>query len=228
MIALISDIHGNYEALKSVLSEIDKMGIKEIYCLGDVVGYYSQVNECCDELRKRDVKCVMGNHDWYMASDTFCPRSKSANDCLEYQRKVITKENREWIKSFPLIRNEKGLSMVHGSWGNPIDDYLEPKAEYFEKLKGKFFVSGHCHVQRVEDYGDKVYCNPGSVGQPRDNNPRAAFAVFDGKTFVTHRVGYDIIKVGELMDKAGFNGYYYGCLMTGAKNLCWYKEGDNG
>ena len=80
MIALISDIHGNFEALKEVLKKIDELGIKEIYCLGDVVGYYSQVNECCDELRRRNVKCVMGNHDWYMAYDTFCPRSRSAND----------------------------------------------------------------------------------------------------------------------------------------------------
>lgn len=67
MIALISDVHGNYEALKQVLSKIDEMGIQEIFCLGDVVGYYSQVNECCDALRKRQVRCVMGNHDWYMA-----------------------------------------------------------------------------------------------------------------------------------------------------------------
>lgn len=220
MIAIISDVHGNFEALKSVLAKIDELGISEIYCLGDVVGYYSQVNECCEELRKRNVKCVMGNHDWYMATDSFCPRSHSANDCLEYQRKVITKENKEWIKSFPFIRNEYGISMVHGSWANPIDDYLEPTKEYFEKLNGKYFASGHCHVQRVENYGDKIYCNPGSVGQPRDNNPLAAFAIFDGNNFKTYRVEYDIKKVGELMDKAGFNKYYYGCLKTGAKNLC--------
>ena len=219
MIAIVSDVHGNFEALKSVLSKIDELDINEIYCLGDVVGYYSQVNECCDELRKRNVKCVMGNHDWYMAVDSFCPRSHSANDCLEYQRKVITKENKEWIKSFPFIRNEQGISMVHGSWSNPIDDYLEPTKEYFEKLNGKYFASGHCHVQRIENYGDKIYCNPGSVGQPRDNNPLAAFVTFDGNNFQTYRVEYDIKKVGELMDKAGFNPYYYGCLNDGAKNL---------
>ncbi len=220
-IAIISDIHGNYEALKNVLAYIDNLKISEIFCLGDVVGYYSQVNECCDELRNRNVKCVMGNHDWYMASDSFCPRSKSVNDCLEYQRKIITKENKGWIQSFPLIRTQYGLSMVHGSWNNPIDDYLQPTKEYFEKLKGNYFASGHCHIQRLERYDDKVYCNPGSVGQPRDNNNKAAFAIFDGNDFELVRVEYDIKKVGELMDKAGFNGYYYGCLKTGAKNLCW-------
>jgi len=224
MIALISDIHGNFEALREVLKKIDELGIKDIFCLGDVVGYYSQVNECCDELRRRNVMCVMGNHDWYMAYDTFCPRSRSANDCLEYQRKVITKENKDWIKSFPIIRNEHGVSMVHGSWANPIDDYLEPKEEYFKKLNGKFFASGHCHIQRIENYGNKIYCNPGSVGQPRDNNRKAAFATFDGNNFELYRVEYNMDKVGELMDRAGFNGYYYGCLYTGAKNLCWKAE----
>ena len=71
--AFISDIHGNYEALKSVLTEIDRLGVDHIYCAGDVVGYYSQINECCNELRERDIPCVMGNHDWYMAGGGFCP-----------------------------------------------------------------------------------------------------------------------------------------------------------
>jgi predicted phosphodiesterase len=72
MIALISDIHGNYSALHEVLLKIDSMGIDEIYCLGDTVGYYSEINECCDELRRRNVKYVMGNHDWYIAANSFC------------------------------------------------------------------------------------------------------------------------------------------------------------
>lgn len=187
--------------------------------MGDVSGYYSQINECCDELRARNIKCVMGNHDWYIATDSFCHRSQSVNDCIKSQRQVITKENKAWIASFPFIRNEYGISMLHGSWANPIDDYLEPTEEYFKRLKGKFFASGHCHVQRIENYKDKTYCNPGSVGQPRDNNPKAAFAVFDGKEFKPYRVEYDINKVGELMNKAGFSEYYWHCLKTGAKNL---------
>ena len=103
-IGFISDIHGNYEALKSVLSALDKLNVSEVYCLGDVVGYYSQVNECCDELRKRQIPCIMGNHDWYLAGGGFCPRSKSVNDCLVYQRKVISEENLNWLESFPVHR----------------------------------------------------------------------------------------------------------------------------
>lgn len=218
-IGIISDIHGNYEALKMVLAELDKMNIAEIYCLGDVVGYYSQVNECCDELRSRNIPCLMGNHDWYMASGGFCPRSKSVNDCLVYQRNVIKQENINWLRTFPVQRFVGNIHMLHGGWTDPIDEYiLEPTDEYFSKIEGENFVSGHTHIQSLHKFKNKVYCNPGSVGMPRDNDPRAAFAIYD-EGFVLHRVEYNMQKVFELMDKAGFNDYYYGCLKTGSKNL---------
>jgi putative phosphoesterase len=218
-IGFISDIHGNYEALIAVLTELDKLHVPEIYCLGDVVGYYSQVNQCCDELKLRKIPCVMGNHDWYLASGGFCARSKSVNDCLVYQRKVITTQNLDWIRSFPLQKRINAIHMVHGGWSNPIDEYiLEPKEEYFSKINGEIFISGHTHMQTIIKFGGKTYCNPGSVGQPRDNDPRAAFCVYDGE-ITAYRVEYDKQKVFELMDKAGFNNYYYGCLKTGAKNL---------
>ena len=71
-IAVISDIHGNYPALKAVLDEIDSDGIKDVICLGDIVGYYCQVNECIDVLRERKIYCLLGNHDYYMISNTCC------------------------------------------------------------------------------------------------------------------------------------------------------------
>ncbi len=218
-IGFISDIHGNYEALKCVLGELEREKVKEIYCLGDVVGYYSQVNECCDELRKREIPCVMGNHDWYMAGGGFCPRSKSVNDCLAYQRTVITNENMNWLRDFPVHRKLASMHILHGGWADPIDEYLQPSEEYFSKIAGQIFISGHTHMQVLQKYPCKTYCNPGSVGQPRDNDPRSAFAIFDGE-FTLHRVEYDMQRVFDLMDKAGFNDYYYGCLKTGARNLC--------
>lgn len=218
-IGIISDIHGNYEALKVVLSELDKLGVNNIYCLGDVVGYYSQVNECCDELRNRNIPCLMGNHDWYMGSGGFCPRSKSVNDCLVYQRKVITNENIEWLRTFQIQKIIDNIHMVHGGWADPIDEYLlEPDEEYFSKIKGKDFASGHTHIQMLKIFNDKTYCNPGSVGMPRDNDPRAAFATYDG-TFTLHRIEYNMQPVFDLMEKAGFSDYYYGGLKTGARNL---------
>jgi diadenosine tetraphosphatase ApaH/serine/threonine PP2A family protein phosphatase len=74
-------------------------------------------------------------------------------------------------------------------------------------------------MQSLHHFGGKTYCNPGSVGQPRDGDPRAAFATFDGNSFELHRVAYDMRKVFELMEAAGFNDYYYGGLKTGANRL---------
>jgi putative phosphoesterase len=216
---VISDIHGNYEALKCVLHELDKENITDIYCLGDVVGYYSQVNEVCNELRARNIPSLMGNHDWYMAGGGFCPRSKSVNDCLEYQRKVIAPDHLEWIKGFKVFREIGDIKMVHGGWADPIDEYLEPTEEYFQRVEGKVFFSGHTHFQSLNQFAEKVHCNPGSVGQPRDGDPRAAFAIYEDGNIALHRVPYDMEKVFFLMDKAGFNDYYYGGLKTGARNL---------
>jgi len=220
-IGIISDIHGNYEALSSVLAALDAMNINEIYCLGDVVGYYSQVNECCNELRRRNIPTLMGNHDWYIAGGGFCPRSKSVNDCLVYQRKVISQENVKWLRTFPVQRIIGNIHMVHGGWADPIDEYLQPDEAYFDRLtEGDIFISGHTHMQTLQKYNNgKTYCNPGSVGMPRDNDPRAAFAVFDGE-ITLHRIEYNMQVVFDLMDKAGFSDYYYGCLKTGARNLC--------
>jgi len=219
MIALISDIHGNFVALNEVLKEIGHLGIKDVYCLGDIVGYYPQVNECCDELRKRKIKCILGNHDWYMISNTLCPRSKSANDCLRYQRKIISSENLEWVSSFPVIRKINNLIIVHGGWNNPIDEYFLPTSEYFESISGNFFASGHTHKQMIKQLGEKVYCNPGSVGQPRDGNNKAAFATFDDEKFELYRVEYKIDEACKLMKQAGFSEYYYNRLKTGAASF---------
>lgn len=217
--AFISDIHGNYEALKSVLAEIDRLGVERIYCGGDVVGYYSQINECCAELRQRQIPCVMGNHDWYMAGGGFCARSRSVNDCLAYQRTIIEPSHLKWLRTFSVQLAIGEIRMVHGGWADPIDEYLKPSEEYFERLEGRVYVSGHTHIQTVQRFGEKLYCNPGSVGQPRDGDPRAAFAVYEEGEFTLHRVEYDMQKVFDLMAEAGFSDYYYGCLKTGARNL---------
>lgn len=222
MIAIISDIHGNYEALRQVFKKLDAAGISDVYCLGDIVGYYCQINECCDELRKRKVKCILGNHDWYMISGVKCNRSQSVNDCIMYQRKMISKDNLYWLSLLPILRNESGISMVHGGWNNPIDEYLNINSldeKYFSEIEGNIFVSGHSHVQHIMTFNGKMHCNPGSVGQPRDGDNRAAFALFDGKEFKLQRVEYDIEHVCECMSKAGFNSYYFACLRDASSRL---------
>jgi predicted phosphodiesterase len=220
MIAIISDIHGNYEALKAVLQHIDKTNINEIYCLGDIVGYYPQVNECCDELIRRNIKCILGNHDWYMISDTKCIRSKSANDCIEIQKKIITDNNLSWLRSLPIYIKTECLSLVHAGWSNPIDEYLfEIKSGYFDDIDGNYFCSGHTHIPQILKFGEKIYCNPGSVGQPRDFDPRASFAIFDGKKFEIIRVNYNIDAICQVSKDYGYDEYYYNRLTKGLRNF---------
>lgn len=219
MIAIISDIHGNYPALAEVLKIIRSMHVDEVYCLGDIVGYYPQVNECCALLQKQNVKCILGNHDWYLASGTSCTRSRSANECLKYQHSIISSENRKWLSLLPVLMFRDNLSMVHGGWTNPLDEYVLPTDEQLRAIPTAFGCSGHTHKQSIHQAEGKVYCNPGSVGQPRDNDCRAAFATFNEGTFALHRVEYNIDDTCNAMESAGFCEYYYKRLRTGAANF---------
>lgn len=218
MIAIISDIHGNYPALMSVLHRIDDMRIDHIVSLGDVAGYYCMINECCDELRARNITNLMGNHDYYLTSGDFCPRSRSASACLEYQSSVVTSDNLNWLAASKHKHHIDGISMVHGGWKDPVDEYMYTLSSiYFSKLEGELFISGHTHVQGVWKLNGKIYCNPGSVGQPRDGDSRAAFATWDGKEFALHRVAYDINFIARQMQDAGFSEHFYENLYTGSR-----------
>lgn len=216
MIGLISDIHGNYSALSTVLSALQGMGVEDIICLGDVAGYYSQINECCDALRERDIPVLQGNHDFYLTRNVPCPRSNSANRCLDYQRQNIRDDNMAWLATKQPRDFWHGINVVHGGWNDPLDEYLVPAASYFAPLEGRVFASGHTHVQLAWQCEGKTYCNPGSVGQPRDGNPAAAFATWDGSRFSLHRIAYDIDNVHQAMAKAGFTRYFSENLELGA------------
>jgi len=217
MIGIISDVHGNYSALRTVLARLDGLGVSRIICLGDTAGYYSQVNECCEALRERNVFSVMGNHDWYLARNERCPRSNSANACLDYQHGVITAQNLAWLGSLAERSIQAGVSIVHGGWNDPLEEYLRPSSEYFTPLPGRIFASGHTHVQCLWKDGNKAYCNPGSVGQPRDGDARAGFATWNGESFDLHRVEYDIGETQQAMKKAGFTRYFYENLDQGTQ-----------
>ena len=216
MIAFISDVHGNYPALRAVIEKIDGLGCRTIISLGDVAGYYCFINECIDLLKSRNVLNLMGNHDFYLVSNSECPRSRSANELLAFQKKNIRPENQAWLGRSPANYDNEFFSCVHGGWNDPMDEYLlniEPI--YFAKLTGKLFFSGHTHIQQKISFGMKTYCNPGSVGQPRDGNPQAAFAILDGPAVILHRVAYNIDEIAAAMRSSGFDEYYYRGLYSG-------------
>ena len=189
------------------------------FSLGDVAGYYSMVNECIEALRARDIVNLMGNHDFYLVDDVPCPRSNSANAAIEWQRKAVTAENLAWLAESPRNGLRLGpLSLVHAGWNDPIDEYIEVVTpDYFANRDGEVFVSGHVHVQGCWPVGAKTYCNPGSVGQPRDGDPRAAFALWDGEQMHLRRVEYDIDEIAKHMREAGFSEYFYENLRAGSR-----------
>jgi predicted phosphodiesterase len=218
LIGIISDIHGNDVALTAVLEAMDVQGVERIVSLGDVAGYYVGLDESIDLLRSRNATHLLGNHDWYLISGLPCPRSDSANRCLEHQRRRVTKESLRWLEQSPSHLALDGISMVHGGWRDPLDEYLyEVSEEYFSPLRGQWFFSGHTHVQGLWQFPAKTYCNPGSVGQPRDGDPRAAFATWDDGHVELHRVEYDVDAVGYSMASAGFEPYFYENLRGGTR-----------
>ncbi|CAN7618977.1 metallophosphoesterase family protein [Neorhizobium sp. LjRoot104] len=217
MIGIISDIHGNCPALLAVLNELEKLGVKTLICLGDVAGYYSQVNECCELLQNSRAQMLMGNHDWYLTSGEGCPRSSSANRCLDYQRATITGANLLWLSRHKSEAMIQGISFVHGGWRDPLDEYMKPSSGYFKDIPGTLFASGHTHIPMLWEGDRKAYCNPGSVGQPRDGDPRASFAVFHEGRFSLHRVPYDVQRTQEAMKAAGFSAYFYENLAIGTR-----------
>lgn len=218
MIAILSDIHGNYPALRSVLDDVDKVGCERIISLGDVAGYYCMVNECIGALRARDVVNLMGNHDDYLISRTACPRSNSATRAIAFQQQAISPDNREWLSASISTLEFDGVSMVHAGWNDPLDEYLHTISEgYFEGRAAQSYFSGHTHVQILAKFGTKVYCNPGSVGQPRDGDPRAGYAILDHGQVVLRRVEYDIDAIAAEMRLAGFEAYFYENLYRGSR-----------
>ena len=219
-LGIISDIHGNFPALEAVMGELHAAGCEQILCLGDVSGYYSMVNECIDLLRKENVISLKGNHDSYLLGEGLCPRSNSVNRCIAYQQGIITDENRAWLAALRPSMHTEHFHAIHGGLNDPLDEYVEQ----FDFRQGRavfpdtrVFLSGHSHIQRLQREGDVIYCNPGAVGQPRDHDPRAAYAILEDGEIRLQRVAYDIDRIGESMAQAGFTEYFYNNLYFGKK-----------
>lgn len=221
LIAIISDIHGNLPALESVLHDIEQYNIDKIVSLGDVAGYYPFINEVIEILKSQNVVNLIGNHDRYIIDDTECPRSHSANACLQYQKRVITKKNQEWLQKSISKYENSNVSMVHGGWIDNEDEYImKVKDDYFQNLPFQYFFCGHTHVQKhIKMKNDKNFINPGSVGQPRDGVASAAYCLFDPQynEVALKRVSYDVDIVAKKMQEIGLDEKFYKNLYNGTR-----------
>ena len=204
MIAIISDIHGNLPALRAVLDAAGRLGCDRIISLGDVTGYYAEPGGCIDLLIERGALQLLGNHDSYLVMGTGCPRSRVVNQLLEHQRKAVTPKQVRFLATLKSRHDEGANSFVHGGWTDPLDQYVYEVSEKALPGSSERYFSGHTHVQVLAEVNGKTYCNPGSVGQPRDGDSRAAFATLEGKDIALHRVAYDIDATVRAMREAGF------------------------
>ncbi|OLZ42357.1 DNA repair protein [Natrinema saccharevitans] len=207
-VGLISDVHGNRVALETVLA--DMPAVDEILCAGDVVGYNPWPGDCVDELRARDVPTVMGNHDAAVAGDTSFRFNGMAKAGVDHAKEALSDDQLEWLADLPAERLafDGRVKLVHGHPDDPdrYTRYTYPE-EFTERMLGDedVLVLGHTHVQGVERFGEGIVVNPGSVGQPRDGDPRAGYAVvdLDALTVETHRVEYDVDAVQAAVEEAG-------------------------
>jgi len=204
MLAVVSDIHGNLPALRAVLNSIDSLGCDRIISLGDVTGYYAEPGKCIDLLMERNAIQLLGNHDQYLVSGSGCPRSRMVSELIKHQCKAVTPVQIEYLSGLKSRYDEGDDSFVHGGWDNPLDQYLyKVSGDKLPDDRSRFF-SGHTHVQVLAEFDGKTYCNPGSVGQPRDGDSRAAFATINNGEIRLHRVEYDIDETVCAMKRAGF------------------------
>jgi len=219
-VLIISDIHANLTALDTVLN--DAGIVDEVWCLGDFIGYGPDPNECVNRIRSLpNLVCVMGNHDaavlGWIPLDAF---HQDARHAIYWTRSVLTKENLEWLAGLPERQVVGDFTLVHGSPRNPIWEYLlDPvsAAQNFGYFDTDFCLIGHTHiplqfsfvsadyparwtqpmVRRQISLRPRTMINPGSVGQPRDHDPRAAYAILetDERLWLARRVIYDIESV---------------------------------
>jgi len=218
-IAIISDIHSNLEALNAVLRDIGE--VECVLCVGDLVGYGPDPNKVIELLEILGIKSVMGNHDYATITNSALIFNEIAAEAIYWSHRTITEENMKLLASLPEHRlvefDNLSLYLVHGSPRDPLYEYILPNTsdelllQFLNQTNANCLIMGHTHLPFYIDFKEKnkgIVLNPGSVGQPRDHDPRASYCIIeydeDQKITVTlKRVDYDIKKVSEKIRKAG-------------------------
>ena len=212
-LGVISDIHSNRVAFEAVLD--DMPAVDGYVCAGDVVGYGPWPAECLDLVRDLDAPTVMGNHDRAVATGASFSFNSMAAAGADYSHDHLSEDQVDWLYDLPTERTEFDgrVKIVHGHPDDP-DRYTYPR-EFSASMLAEgvdVVIVGHTHVQGSRHVDGGVVLNPGSVGQPRDGEPRAAFAVVElgedeegdsTPTVETHRVEYDVDRVIEAVEEAG-------------------------
>jgi diadenosine tetraphosphatase ApaH/serine/threonine PP2A family protein phosphatase len=217
-VAVLSDIHGNRHALEAVLADVETCAAKETWCLGDIVGYGADPNDCCALVREHARISLAGNHDLGVIGEISTEDfARGAGIAAEWTREVLHEEHQEWLGSLQSSGSRGGVGLYHGSPRDPVWEYVLSTllAEMcLDAQEERVALIGHSHValsfQRPEGEpatgesrrdGDVVtldtgewLLNPGSVGQPRDGDPRAAWLLLDLEraTATWKRVEYDV------------------------------------
>ncbi len=218
-IAIISDIHSNYEALEEALKIIRTRSVDTIVCLGDIVGYGASPNECLACIRSSASYVLLGNHDEAALrldmADYFNPLARRA---AEWTSRQLTREHRTYVASLPSSLKLEGLYFVHSSPFEPQGwHYILSPADAqfnFAYFNEPICFIGHSHVpvvysedlwQREVVKGRRYIINVGSVGQPRDNDPRLSFGIFDTAawSYDTIRADYNVELACEKIRAAG-------------------------
>jgi diadenosine tetraphosphatase ApaH/serine/threonine PP2A family protein phosphatase len=201
-VAVISDIHGNLHALEAVLADIVRESPDEVWCLGDVVGYGPRPNECCELVRTRTSLCLCGNHDLAVIGALDPSEfSGEAGAAARWTRGVLAPANAEWLGTLAPSATRPGVELFHGSPRDPVWDYVLSDEVALSSLRitsAPLVLVGHSHVAldlafdgneldggqapdgtEAQLTGRRWLLNPGSVGQPRDGDPRAAWLLVD-------------------------------------------------
>ena len=224
--AVISDVHANLEALSAVLSEIKEM---DVYCLGDLVDYGANPNEVVDAVRERKVVNILGNHDQAAITGDASMMNQMAALSSEWTARNLSTENLTYLKNLPLYLSLKvgktKLRFFHGSPDDPLWEYVDPSTHrnvfghYLARLGVALLGLGHTHVPYVWNERRGIVFNPGSVGQPRDGDRRASYAILtceEGDLGVqVRRVEYDYDAAAAKIRAAGLPGFFADRLFTG-------------
>lgn len=205
-IGFISDVHSKKIALESVLEDMPT--VDKLVCCGDVVGYGPWPSECVDIIKNKCDLIIEGNHDRQLKSPEDYKSHISAYEGLKHAKSELTDNQFDWVTTLPKQVSIENYLCVH-SHPTAVDKYVYPNdfsnmEKYINEYNG--MISGHTHIQAKEKIADnKLIFNPGSVGQPRDRDSTAAYAVLDSdkNNVELYRTNYDIEKVVNKIDECG-------------------------